>query len=232
MPGQSSSPSARAPAAEPIARSSGTGMTLRRSSWRRAMPSSSRSSSSGSIRTFESEPMQSGIPRSRTRATGRKPSPRFASVVGQTQIARAGLGEEVELALVGVRGVDDRRPRPEAAGLGQELDRPEAVLGEAFLDLARLLVGVDVEDEALALGVARRSPRASRRGQARTEWGATPTARPAARSSSTWLEVLGDRRPAGSGRARRGRRPRAGGRARFPPPAAASTAAFASAKPT
>ena len=98
-------------------RSSGTGMTLRRSSWRRAMPSSSRSSSSGSSRTLESEPMQSGIPRSRTRATGRKPSPRFASVSGQTQMRRAGLREQGELVLVGVRAVDDRRLRAEAAGL-------------------------------------------------------------------------------------------------------------------
>ena len=63
--------------------------------------------------------------------------------------ARAGLGEEVELGVVGVRSVDDRRARAEAARLGQELDRPDAVLGQALLDLARLLVGVDVEDEVL-----------------------------------------------------------------------------------
>ena len=35
---------------------------------------------------FESEPMQSGIERSRTAATRRKPSPRSASVVGQAQM--------------------------------------------------------------------------------------------------------------------------------------------------
>ena len=68
--------------------------------------------------------------------------------------ARSGVGEEVELMLVRVRRVDDRRQRPEAPRACQELDRPEAVLGEAIVDLAGLLVGVDVEDEALALGVA------------------------------------------------------------------------------
>ena len=77
--------------------------------------------------------------------------------------ARARLREEVELGVGGVRGVHDRRPRPEAAGLGEELDRPEAVLGEALLDLARLLVGVDVEHELLALGIAADLPQPVRR---------------------------------------------------------------------
>src|SRR6185436_9313907 len=42
--------------------------------------------------------------------------------------ARAGLREQGELVLVGVRAVDDRRPRPETAGSCQELDRADAVL--------------------------------------------------------------------------------------------------------
>ena len=50
--------------------------------------------------------------------------------------------------------VDDGRARAEAAGAGEQLDRADAVLEQALLDLARLLAGVDVEDEALALGVA------------------------------------------------------------------------------
>ena len=61
----------------------------------------------------------------------------------------------------------------------EQLDRPPPVLGEALLDLARLLVGVDVEHEALALARSAELPRASRRGQARTECGATPTRTPA-----------------------------------------------------
>ena len=64
------------------------------------------------------------------------------------------LGEEVELVRIRVRGVDDGRPRAEAAGPGEQLDRPHAVLGEALLDLARLLVGVHVQRQALGRGVA------------------------------------------------------------------------------
>src|SRR5205807_8222559 len=66
---------------------------------------------------------------------------------------RARLGDEVELAVARVRRVDDRRARGEAAGARQELDRPYAVLGQALVDLPRLLVGVDVERKALSLGV-------------------------------------------------------------------------------
>ena len=62
----------------------------------------------------------------------------------------SGLGEQVELVLVGVRCVHDRRVRPEASKAGQELDRAAAVLGDALFDLARLLVGVNVENEPLA----------------------------------------------------------------------------------
>ena len=97
----------------------------------------------------------------------------------------ARLREQVELRAVGLRRVHDRRMRAEAAGTGEQLDRPAAVLGEALLDLARLLVGVDVQRQAVLDGVARRSASSQSRGQARTEWGATPTRRPSSRSAST-----------------------------------------------
>ena len=82
-------------------------------------------------------------------------------------------------------GVDDRRRGPRQPGPREQLDRPDAVLGEALLDLARLLAGVDVEDEALAL--ARSGPISASQPaeQARTEWGASPTRAPLARSRST-----------------------------------------------
>jgi hypothetical protein len=67
---------------------------------------------------------------------------------------RAALREQVELGAVGVRRVDDRRLRTEAAGALEQLDRPAAVLGETLLDLARLLVGMDVERQRLRRGVA------------------------------------------------------------------------------
>ena len=62
--------------------------------------------------------------------------------------------EEVELRVVGVRRVDDRRPRAEAAVLREQLDRPDAVLLDAVLDLPRLLVGVDVQRQLVLGGVA------------------------------------------------------------------------------
>jgi hypothetical protein len=60
---------------------------------------------------------------------------------------RAALGEQVELVPVGVRCVHDGRARAEAAAVGEELDRPETVLGEALFDLARLFVCVDVQGQ-------------------------------------------------------------------------------------
>ena len=106
--------------------------------------------------------------------------------------ARAGLGEEVELAFVGVRPVDDRRARPEAAGLRQQLDRPQPVLGHAFLDLARLLVGVDVEDEPLAPGVGADLLEPLARARA-DGVGGEPDARARAGELLDLPEVLGDR---------------------------------------
>ena len=59
--------------------------------------------------------------------------------------AGAGFLDELELGVGGVGCVDDRGARAEATRLGEELDRSEPVLGDALLDLAGLLVGVDVE---------------------------------------------------------------------------------------
>src|SRR4029077_17408413 len=59
---------------------------------RLAIPSSSRSSSRGSMRTLESDPMQSSIPRCRRRSTGRKASPRVASLRRHAQTRVSGSG--------------------------------------------------------------------------------------------------------------------------------------------
>src|SRR5213079_1692801 len=48
------------------------------------------------------------------------------------------LGEQVELGVARLGGVDDGRARTEAAGGRKQLDRPEAVLGEAFVHLTLL----------------------------------------------------------------------------------------------
>ena len=61
---------------------------------------------------------------------------------------RSARGHQVELGVVGVRRVDDRRPRPEQPDRVEQRDRAQAVLGERLVDLARLLVGVDVHRQA------------------------------------------------------------------------------------
>src|SRR2546423_8468458 len=62
-------------------------------------------------------------------------------------------GEKVELMAVRVRRVDDGRAWSETTAGIEQLDRSQAVLGKAFLDLARLLVGVDVQRQVVLGGV-------------------------------------------------------------------------------
>src|SRR5207302_6075349 len=93
----------------------------------------------------------------RVRADADPDRPRADALDGEESVAEVGLRrrarahartracEEVQLVAVRVRRVDDRRPRREAVGSLEELDRTEAVLGEALLDLARLFVRVDVQ---------------------------------------------------------------------------------------
>ena len=92
-------------------------------------------------------------------------------MVGQAQTV-APLAASRSSSCVGhVGGVDERRARAEQPDVGQQLDRPQAVLRQALVDLAALLVGVDVHDHAAGLGVggdllqpvARHRPHAVRR---------------------------------------------------------------------
>ena len=106
------------------------------------------------MRTFESEPIESGMPRCSIRAAGRNPSARSASVVGHAQTvapvsaSRSSSAPSACVAWTTVVWV------AEAAGTGEQLDRPAAVLGQALLDLARLLARVDVERQPLGRRVA------------------------------------------------------------------------------
>jgi CDP-diacylglycerol--glycerol-3-phosphate 3-phosphatidyltransferase len=68
--------------------------------------------------------------------------------------ARAGTGEKIELGAVCVRGMHDRCALAEAAGSIEQLDRSNAVLGEALLDLAWLFVRVHVQRQLLCGRVA------------------------------------------------------------------------------
>ena len=136
---------------------------------------------------------RAGSPRVRMRSAGRKPSPRSASVVGQAQIVapdEARRSSSAPSACVACTTVVRSR---EAAGPREQLDRAAAVLGEALLDLPRLLVGVDVERKPLGAGVARRSPRASRQGTRARSGGRRRRACPASRSASTCSRILRDR---------------------------------------
>ena len=62
--------------------------------------------------------------------------------------------EQVELGTVGMCRVHDGDVRAEAAGAVEQLDRAAAVLGEALLDLPRLLVRMDVQRQTFGLRVA------------------------------------------------------------------------------
>src|SRR5439155_19786841 len=63
--------------------------------------------------------------------------------------ARAGAGDQVELRAVGMRGMHDRRALAQATRPVEQFDRTDAVLYQAFLDLARLLVRVHVQRQPL-----------------------------------------------------------------------------------
>ena len=181
------------------------------------------------MRTFESEPMQSEIPRS-SEAVHRRVAVAEVGLRRRAETdARSGLGDEVELAVVGVRSVDDGRSRPEAARLRQQLDRPQTVLREALVDLAGLLARVDVQREWGCRCVPRRSPRATRAGTRGRSVGRAPRGNPALGKPLDVREVGRRRSPAGSGRCRRGRTPRRAARARLPAAPAASAAQDASA---
>ena len=160
--------------------------------------------------------MQSGIARCPDALGGEEP----VAEVGLRRRARAdrrpGRGEEVELGTVGMRRVHDRRPLAEAAGAGEELDRPAAVLGEALLDLPRLLVRVDVERELL--GSAYAADLLEPVGGARADGvGGDADAKPALPQLLDLVEVRADRLLPEARRARRARRRRGGGRARCRP---------------
>src|SRR5438132_406228 len=91
-----------------------------------------------------------------------------------------------------MRRVDDRRPLRETAAALEQLDRADAVLGEALLDLARLLVRVDVERQPLCDGVAAELLEPVRRARA-DGVGGDADADPALAQLLEAAQVLGDR---------------------------------------
>jgi hypothetical protein len=63
------------------------------------------------------------------------------------------LAQQIELVTVRVCRVDDGRARAEATGFRKQLDGAETMLGDALLDLPRLLVRVHVERQLVLLRV-------------------------------------------------------------------------------
>ena len=133
-------------------------------------------------------------------------------------------------ASLDVDAVDQARARAEEAGAVEQLDRRDAVLGAALLELARLLVGVDVADEAVLVGVggdrlqpARRHGADAVRGDADVDAGA-PVRPGAQRVDAREVGRRRRGRRSGAGRAcgrsrrpsRRGGRRRGAGRSRSP----------------
>ena len=99
--------------------------TLRSRCARRCEYSSWRSSSATPISTLESEPMPKRPPASRKRPAGNVPSPRFASVTGQSPATAPLLASSARLGLGHVRGMD-QAPAPIDLGTGQAAIRPAA----------------------------------------------------------------------------------------------------------
>src|SRR4029453_5510472 len=132
---------------------------------------------------------------------------------------------------VGVSRMDDGRVRPETARVREQLDRPQAVLVQALLDLARLLVRVDVQRQRLGRGVAAGllEPGARTGANGGGGGGAAPPAPPSRTASSC------DRYSATDAWRKRSIPPRPYAESRstssIPASAAASTAACASASP-
>ena len=98
--------------------------------------------------------MQSGMPRCRIRDCRDESVAQVCLGRRADADPRAAVAKQVELGPVRVRRVHDGRTGAEAPCGREQLDRPHAVLHEALLDLARLLVGMDVEDERVLVGVA------------------------------------------------------------------------------
>ncbi len=137
------------------------------------------------MRTFESEPMREpdpAMPNARDRQEA------VAEVrLGRRTDADRGVrvAKQVELVavacvawMIDVRG--PRQPSRASSSIGRR-----RVLGETLLDLERLLVGMDVKGQLVLGRVAAQARASASAGQARTEWGATPTAIPAPRSASS-----------------------------------------------
>ena len=95
------------------------------------------------------------------RAAGRRspPTASFMFATGLVTIVAPRGGDQLALVVVEPDGVGEQRPRAEQPDAIEQLDRPDAVRGEAVVDLALGLGDVDLDRDAEPLGLRRRSTR-------------------------------------------------------------------------
>src|SRR5215211_945909 len=85
---------------------------------------------------------------------GDVPVPEVGFGRGADADSRARLRDEIEFSIGRMRRMDDGRARREATCTREQLNGANAVLGQALLDLARLLACVDVQHELFAGNIA------------------------------------------------------------------------------
>ena len=124
--------------------------TLRRRCISRWPYSSVRSSSAAEMRTSESEPMPNRPPWARNACASNRPSPRLASVIGQSPTTALALTMRASSpASACVAWTRHQRRALDLDRVEQQVDRPPAMGGQALLDLARLFGDMDVRREAV-----------------------------------------------------------------------------------
>ena len=186
MPAHASSPSAAAPLAAadvPQVRRSrarrGGPPAAARSPRARGAPRTGRSGRSSRSRCRAGS---RGAGRARRGGTRRRDRPRSSGRRRSARPLSRRRSSSAPFACVAWTTVvrSPRHPAAASSSIG-----PHAVLGEALLDLARLLVGVDVQDEPSRRPRSARSPRASRAGRRGRSGGRRRRRIPASRSAST-----------------------------------------------
>ena len=153
--------------------------------------------------------------RARPAGSRRRGSPRSS---GRRRCARPASREQVELARrrrasrARSSCAAPRQPSRASSSIGRS-----AVLGEALLDLARLLVGVDVQRQLVLGGVAAELAQRRRPGRRARSGGRRRRGCPSPRSASSSRRYVGDRLLAEARRCRRAGSRRRGRRTRCRP---------------
>ena len=151
------------------------------------------------MRTFESEPMQIPMPAHAESSTGANPSPRFASVVGQTQTRAPASASRSSSRRVGMRRVDDGRVRARGS---RSPRAARSAAARARRGTPRSRAAARRRARAAAATRPRRSARAPRATRAGRRGRSGGQGRRARRSRGAPRAAPGSRRPTPAGTAR------------------------------